>query len=300
LLAGVCNPAAFRSSKVALQHGKVPDNMQGRRWMEVGHGEGCWAVLAQRKPERKRGRRVRVGEEEEERPGRKAGGGSRDGWRRDRVFKREGNAAQRPGAPLLLGVLRGTAHPGDGLSPALLGGLEEAGGQVLGLLSPRPAGMQDAGAWVRDGRRVLGLGGSADSPAPNGLILQPRRRNPPRPQGPAASPGTGPKPIQGGKGQFAPQFRSEPATFVVSSCSVLFPFKFLVQNIENGNTVFSGHKYLENTSAFFFFFSTLTHTKAKNSRTTRRQQGGKKKNERDVYRLHFCTSRGKRNHEKGN
>lgn len=107
----------------------------------------------------------------------------------------------------------------------------------------------------------------------------------------------GPQPIRGGKGQFAAQFWGEPAPFSVQSCSVIFPFKFLVQNIENGNTVFNGHKYLENTSSFFFlfflfFFSTLTHTKAKKSRTTRRQQGEKKK--RYIYRLHFCTSRRKR------
>lgn len=91
--------------------------------MEVGHGEGGWVVSAQRKPERKKGRGVRVGEEEEERPGRKAGGGSKNGWRRDWVFKREGNAMQRPVLPVALGVLGG----GQGLNPALLGGLEEMG-----------------------------------------------------------------------------------------------------------------------------------------------------------------------------
>lgn len=36
VLAGGSHPAAFRS----LEHGQVPDNMQGRRWMELGHGKG--------------------------------------------------------------------------------------------------------------------------------------------------------------------------------------------------------------------------------------------------------------------
>lgn len=58
---------------------------------------GHWVVLAQRTLVTKRGRRVRVGEEEE-RPRRKAGEGSRDGWIWEQGFKREGIASGHPRA----------------------------------------------------------------------------------------------------------------------------------------------------------------------------------------------------------
>lgn len=153
----------------------------GWRWDTARVVGLCWPKENRRE---RGGRRLRVGEE---RPGRKAGEGSRDGWRRERVFKREGNATQRPGAPLLpsgsggAGGGGGTAHPGNGLSPEHLGGLQEAGRgeKVPRMLSTHPARIQDAGAWVQDGRRVLGLGWELDNPAPNGLILPPWRKTTP-------------------------------------------------------------------------------------------------------------------------
>lgn len=73
--------------------------------------------------------------------------GSRDGWRQDWVFKREGNASQRPevSAPrhpwVPAGAGVGTAEPGA------FGG--SAGGGMRGwvprVLSTHPVGMQDVG-----------------------------------------------------------------------------------------------------------------------------------------------------------
>lgn len=94
------------------------------------------------------------------------------------------SAPGHPFFPVALGVLGGgggTAHPGNGLSPEHLGGLQEAGRgeKVPRMLSTHPARIQDAGAWVQDGRRVLGLGWELDNPAPNGLILPPWRKTTP-------------------------------------------------------------------------------------------------------------------------
>lgn len=116
--------------------------MQGRRWMEVGHGEGCRVMLTQRKPERKRGWRVRVGEEEEGRPRRKAGkaaemDGDRTGYLKGKATPR--SAPRHPWVPAGAGV--GTAEPGA------FGG--SAGGGMRGwvprVLSTHPVGMQDVG-----------------------------------------------------------------------------------------------------------------------------------------------------------
>lgn len=91
--------------------------------------------------------------------------GSRDGWRQDWVFKREGNAVQRPGAPLALGGSGGagvgTAHPAE---PGAFGG-SAGGGEGAG----------DSSWW--------------DSPAPSGLILQPGRKSSPRQRDPAEDSG---------------------------------------------------------------------------------------------------------------
>lgn len=166
--------------------------------MEVGHGEGCWVVLAQRKPERKRGQRVCVGEEEEERPGRKAGEGSRDGWRRDRVFKREGNAVQRPRAPL---PPSGSGGAGGGHSSP--GGRAESGAFGGSAGGGEGAGYQGCSAPILPGCRRLGAGcpqgawlGGVDNPAPSGLILQPWRKTTPK------AAGSGHQPRQQGSSQF--------------------------------------------------------------------------------------------------
>lgn len=150
--------------------------------------------VAQNKPGRKRGRRVRVGEEEEEeRPGRKAGEGSRDGWRWG--FKREGNTTQRPGVPLPPrswgGAEGGTAHPGNGLNPDFLGGLQDAGGGcwVPRMLSTHPDGMQDACVWAQDGARLGGGAGITQHPTASSCSRG--GKAPPRQQDPATSRGNG-------------------------------------------------------------------------------------------------------------
>lgn len=164
--------------------------------MEVGHGEGCRGALPQRKPERKRGQRVRVGEEEEERRGRKAGEGSRDGWRRDRVFKREGNTTQRPGALLVvLGVLGGvTAHAGDGLSPEFWGGVcrrlgrggaryQGCSASILPGCRTRSPGYGVLGFWRGGG------GGGQVTQHPRASSCSCGGKGPPQRQEAAASPG---------------------------------------------------------------------------------------------------------------
>lgn len=82
--------------------------------MEVGHGEGCRVVLAQRKPDKEKGWRVRVGEEEEEeRPRRKAGKAA--GMDGDRSGYLKGKATPRsaPGHPWRLwGCWGGHGSPG--------------------------------------------------------------------------------------------------------------------------------------------------------------------------------------------
>lgn len=79
---------------------------EGDGWMEVGHGEGCRVMLAQRKTreKRERGWRVRVGEEEEEGPRRKAGKAA--GMDGDRTGYLKGKATPgHPWLPAALGVL---------------------------------------------------------------------------------------------------------------------------------------------------------------------------------------------------
>lgn len=85
----------------------------GWRWDTARVVGLCWPKENRRE---RGGRRLRVGEE---RPGRKAGEGSRDGWRRERVFKREGNATQRPGAPLLPSGSGGAGGGGARLTQAM-------------------------------------------------------------------------------------------------------------------------------------------------------------------------------------
>lgn len=74
--------------------------------------------------------------------------GSRDGWRQDWVFKREGNAAQRPGAPLApAGAGVGTAEPGA------FGGSAE-GGEGAGYRGCSALILSGCRMW--DDRRVFG------------------------------------------------------------------------------------------------------------------------------------------------
>lgn len=143
--------------------------MQGRRWMEVGHGKGCRVCVGPKKTGEREGLegacgRGGGGETQEE-----GWEGSRDGWRQDWGFKREGNASQRPGAPL--GVLGW-----DGLSPELLGRLREVG-TGLGTEGAQHSSCRDAGCGVTAGR--------LDNPAAGGLILQPGKKTSPRQQDPA-------------------------------------------------------------------------------------------------------------------
>lgn len=150
--------------------------------------------MAQNKPGRKRSRRVRVGEEEEEeeRPGRKAGEGSRDGWRWG--FKREGNTTQRPGVPLPPhswgGAEGGTAHPGNRLNPEILGGLQDAGGGAGYRGCSAPILMR-CRMRVSGCRMVLGLLGGGITQHPTASSCSRGGKAPPRQQDPATGRGNG-------------------------------------------------------------------------------------------------------------
>lgn len=100
-LAGVCNPIRLRFSLKKSLYNMAKSRRtcregDGWRW-DTARDVGF--VLAQRKPERERGWRVRVGEEEEERPRRKAGRAA--GMDGDRTGDLKGKATPRsaPGHP---------------------------------------------------------------------------------------------------------------------------------------------------------------------------------------------------------
>lgn len=115
--------------------------------MEVGHGEGCRVVLAQRKAEKEKGWRVRVGEEEEERPRRKAGKAA--GMDGDRTGYLKGKATPRsaPGHPWLPAALGVLGWAGD------FGG-SAGGGEGVGHSSCRDVGCCSRGGKARHGSRA--------------------------------------------------------------------------------------------------------------------------------------------------
>lgn len=163
-LAGVCNPIRLRFSLKKSLYNMAKSRItcregDGWRWDTARDVGLCWPKENRREREGLEGACGRGGETQE-----KGWEGSRDGWRQDWVFKREGNAAQRPGAPLAPGGSGGagvgTAHPEDGLSPELLGG--SAGGG-------EGAGYRGCSALILSGCRMTT--GCLDN-----LILQPGRK----------------------------------------------------------------------------------------------------------------------------
>lgn len=147
-LAGVCNPIRLRFSLKKSLYNMAKSRItcregDGWRWDTARDVGLCWPKENRREREGLEGACGRGGETQE-----KGWEGSRDGWRQDWVFKREGNAAQRPGAPLAPGGSGGagvgTAHPEDGLSPELLGGLQEVG-RGLGTEDAQHSSCRDAG-----------------------------------------------------------------------------------------------------------------------------------------------------------
>lgn len=171
LLAGVLK------KKITISHGKVPDNMQGRRWMEVGHGEGWWVVSAQRKLERKRGRGcVWVRRRRRDPGGRlgKAAGVDGDGTG---YLKGKATPCSALSSRWLWGCLVG----GTGTESGTFGGARGGGGR-LGTKDAQCPLCRDAGCGYPGTGRPRGawLGG-VSNPAPNGLILEPGGKNhPPR------------------------------------------------------------------------------------------------------------------------
>lgn len=107
--------------------------------MKWGHGKGRRVVLAQRKPERERGWRVRVGEEEEERARRKAGKAA--GMDGDRTGDLKGKATPRsaPGHP------GGSGGAGVGWAEP---GVAAGGGDGAGYQDAQHSSCRDAGCGI--------------------------------------------------------------------------------------------------------------------------------------------------------